>query len=367
VSGTDLALAIGLILLVAAVSAALFWAHLRYWERRLGVLLPYAEEQRIATPDGTFIELRRLARLAPPSELPPVVLVHGLGANHRNNDLHPDHSLARHLSELGRDVWLLTLRSGLSQRTRAENRVVRFAAMVRHDLPLAVSAVLARSGAQRIDYVGFSMGGMLLYAALGHSLPEEQLRRVVIIGSPAVLRPPFKLRLPQFLARLPVWMIPSTRLRLLARSGAFAVEWLRTPLHRVVFNPANVAPGVARMSLVNVIEDVPGPLNLDFLAWMASADGRLRLDGQDVLERLSQVRLPVLFFAGAADWLAPPSAVRAAFDAWGAEHGAVDKRLIVLGKQHGSQADYGHGDLAVGQHVKQDLFEPISEFLGATS
>lgn len=363
VSSTELALALALVVLVAALSAVLFWAHLRYWERRLGVRVDYAEEHRIATPDGTFIELRRLQPAGRPTELPPVMLVHGLGANHRNNDLHPDHSLARHLSQLGRDVWLVTLRSGLSRRTRAETRIVRFAAMVRHDLPLALDTVLAQSGAARADYVGFSMGGMLLYAALGVSLPEERLRRVVIIGSPAVVRSPLPLPLPAFLARLPAWAIPTARLRLMARSGAFASEWLRTPLHHMVFNPGNVAPGIARMSLVNVIEDVPGPLNLDFVAWAVSPDGRLRLDGEDVLDRLGRVRLPALFFAGAADRLAPPASVRAAFDAWGCEHGEAPRRFVVLGKELGSHDDYGHGDLAVGRHVHEDLFQPIADFL----
>jgi pimeloyl-ACP methyl ester carboxylesterase len=240
---------------------------------------------------------------------------------------------------------------------------VRFAAMVRHDLPLAAARVLEATGASQIDYVGFSMGGMLLYAALGRTLPEEQLRRVVIIGSPAVVRTPLSRLLPRFLARIPAWMVPTARLRLLARSGAFAAEWLRTPLHHVVFNPHNVAPGIARMSLVNVIEDVPGPLNLDFLAWAVSPDGRLRLDGVDVLERLSAVRIPALFFAGAADKLAPPDAVRVAFDAWGSDHD-VDKRFVVLGCEQGCDHDYGHGDLAVGRGAKRDLFEPIGDFVG---
>ena len=35
------------------------------------------------------------------------------------------------------------------------------------------------------------------------------------------------------------------RMRLGARMYAFAVEWLHTPLHRIVYNPANVAPGLA--------------------------------------------------------------------------------------------------------------------------
>jgi pimeloyl-ACP methyl ester carboxylesterase len=365
VSDTELALLVLVIVLLGAVSGALWWAHLRFWERRLGVIVPYAEERRIATPDGTYIELRRLSPIGEHESRPPIVLVHGLGANHRNYDLNEDLSLARHLSVAGRDVWLVTLRSGLSRRTRAETRVVRFAAMVHHDLPLAVSTVLEATGAEQVDYIGFSMGGMLLYAAIGHTLPEAQLRRVVIIGSPGLVRSPLGLPLPRFFGRLPAWLIPTARLRLLARSGAFASEWLRTPLHHVIFNPRNVAPGIARMSLVNVIEDVPGPLNLDFLIWAASSDGRLRLDGQDVLERLARVRCPALFFAGAADRIAPPAAVRAAYDAWGSAVDGGMKQFVVLGSEFGSEADYGHGDLAVGRHAKRDLFLPIDVFLGA--
>ena len=65
---------------------------------------------RRSLPDGAPSGSREI--------LPPVLLVHGVGANHRNNDLHPDFSLARHLAALGRDVWLLTLRSGLGRWSR---------------------------------------------------------------------------------------------------------------------------------------------------------------------------------------------------------------------------------------------------------
>src|SRR6185295_5135708 len=148
--------------------------HLGYWSRKLGVRMPYELEERLNTPDGAAIELRRLPPASTPSgpplsELPPILLVHGLGANHRNTDLLPDHSLARHLSARGRDVWLVTLRSGLERLARAQQRKVRFRAMVEHDLPLAIDTVLAKTGQRALDYVGFSMGGMLLYAALGNT------------------------------------------------------------------------------------------------------------------------------------------------------------------------------------------------------
>lgn len=72
--------------------------------------------------------------------------------------------------------------------------------------------------------------------------------------------------------------------------------------------------------------------------------------------------MPAVFFAGVADRLAPPESVRAAFEAWGAKTGA-DKCFVLLGREHGAHGDYGHGDLAVGQHAREDLFEPIGAFL----
>jgi hypothetical protein len=151
-------------------------------------------------------------------------------------------------------------------------------------------------------------------------------------------------------------------LRGAARARASAASRLRTFAHHWVFNPDNVAKGVASSALVNVIEDVPGPLNLDFATWASSLDGRITFEGKPVLDHLGELSIPIVFFAGAADRLAPPSSVRAAFDAWG-ERTGVHKRFVLLSRENGAKADYGHGDLAVGSHVKEEIFEPLAQFL----
>ncbi|MGK3997218.1 esterase/lipase family protein [Sorangium sp. So ce1024] len=354
--GAYLLVALALVVLAAIA----LWAHLYYWVKRLTLPLDYCVEEVLRTEDGAPIELRRVPRppgAAAQPDLPPIVLVHGLAANHRNQDIHPDYSLARHLAALGRDVWLLTLRSGRLL-TRLERRSVRFSAMVRYDLPCAFEAILKRTGARALDYVGFSMGGMLLYAALGRTVPEQLVRRVVIVGSPGRLAA--SARLMRF---LPGRLLPGVPLRLMARSVAFASEWLPTPIHHAVANPRNVPPGVTRIALVNCIEDIPAALNADFAAWMAS-DGEIRVDGERVLDGLASVSAPALFIAGSADRIAPVSSVRAAFDAWGRDHPETPKRFLVLGRDFGAREDYGHGDLAVGAYTGAELFEPIARFLG---
>jgi pimeloyl-ACP methyl ester carboxylesterase len=355
-------IATGSLVVLALLGWLLVWASVRSH----GVSLAYDLEERLPTADGSFIELRRLPSPAEARDLPPVLLVHGLGANHRNNDLTEDLSLARFLQKRGRDVWLLTLRSGLARRTFADVRRTRFEAMVKQDLPLAIREVLARTQAKQLDYVGFSMGGMLLYAAIGTTVPVESFHKVAIIGSPAIVRSPLPLPLPRIVGRIPAQLFPTVRLRWAARAGAFAASRMRTFAHHWVFNPDNVGKGVTGSALVNVIEDVPGPLNLDFATWASSVDGRITFEGRPVLERLGDLTVPVVFFAGSADRLAPPAAVRAAFEHWG-ENTSVDKRFVLLSRETGAKADYGHGDLAVGSHAKEEVFEPLAAFLEGES
>src|SRR4030095_14419776 len=110
--------------------------------------------------------------------------------------------------------------------------------------------VLERTGHRALDYVGFSMGGMLLYAALGHSIDETKLRRAVVIGSPVVVKSPWPV--PRWLLRVPLALIPTFRFRFLGRLGAFAIEWAKTPFHRLLLNPENCAPGISRHALMNL-------------------------------------------------------------------------------------------------------------------
>ncbi len=347
----------GAALLIFAVAT---WLHVRFWTRRLWHELPYASLERIATPDGSAFDLRRIPSSAPRGnpdpnvQQPPVLIVHGLAANHRNDDLDDEASLARHLARSGRDVWLITLRSGRGDLSWAEARNAHFTAMVENDIPQAVAAVLERTGTKRLDYVGFSMGGMLAYASLGTTVPVEQIRRVVIVGSPALVRLPV---LP-FVRGLPGWIAPMVPFRFLSRLYSPAVEWFTTPIHRIPINPDNVQPGKLRRTMVMMLEDVPAALNRELASW-AFSDGRIRVHGTDALDNVARLQLPVRFFAGAADHVAPARSVRAAFEAWGSS----DKDFVLLGTAHGYVADYGHGDLAIGRHAATEVFTPIERFL----
>lgn len=338
------------------------WLHLLYWGRRLTLGLPYAELHRIATDDGSAIELRRIA--SPSSALPPVLLVHGVGANHRNLDLDDRSSLARHLARAGRDVWLVTLRCGRTRHAWRERPVLHFAAMVAHDLPVAVREVRARTGSATLDYVGFSMGGMLLYAALTRTVDPSVLRRVAIIGSPARVAPP--LRWLRIFAFWPMALVPRLPFRALAHLFAFLIEWVRTPLHDVVTDLRNLPRGATRLALWNMIEDVPARLSADFARW-GLGDGDIRVAGERGVDHLRALRIPARFIAGAADKLGMPDAVAHGFAMWGADVPDVEKDFRVLGRATGHTYDYAHGDLCIGTDVATAVNEPVAEFLARAS
>ena len=345
---------------LVTVGLAVRW-QIRRAIRAYRVELPYVSKDRLQTDDGATIELRRLPGGGAGV---PVLLVHGVGANHRNMDFHPDNSLARHLAAAGRDVWLLTLRSGFRGRSQAQTRQVSFESMVHHDLPHGIATVLERTGAAELDYVGFSMGGMLLYAALGRTVHAAQVRRVVIIGSPGVVASPF---FPGLLSYLRVPWLPTLYLDVGASLTAAVSEWVKTPLHDLFYDPAMAEPGWTQNALVDMIVDIPGRLSADF-ARMATGDGQIRLsDGKAALDGLRPLRIPARFFAGAGDLIAPPSAVAVAFRAWAADHDDVDKLLSVLGVEQGAAGDYGHGDLALGHKLDLDLYAPVQAFLCASA
>ncbi len=329
------------------------WAHVAFWRRKLSLPLTYDEELRVPVDGNSWCELRRL-KPATPSALPPVLMVHGIAINHRNIDAREDVSLARAMRDTGRDVWLLTLRSGRRDLTWRERHSIDFTTLAQHDIPQAITTVLAKTGAKQLDYLGFSMGGMLAYAAFGRTVPLEQIRRVVIMGSPGIVGAVLPgTKIAAQIGRVWKPIVPS---RLFTSLFAFVAEIVVTPLQHLFLNPHNNLPGLLHTFMIDATADIPGPLGMNMVQW-AAKDGVVRFAGEPVLPGLAQVHAPVLFLAGGADKLGTPKSLRAAYEAW-----AGPKQFILLAKSAGFSADYGHMDMVTGPQAPAEVFQPIIRF-----
>ena len=159
------------------------------------IVAPHAADAPVVwvdTEDGAQIALQR--HVTPGG--PPIVLCHGISSNHHFWDLAPDRSLALDLHARGYDVWNLDLRGhGFAERLRSGKRQRgrwTIDDYGRHDLPAAFAHVLDATGAERLAFVGHSMGGMVLALYLTEA-PDPPLSSAVVVASPLDFTEPDRL------------------------------------------------------------------------------------------------------------------------------------------------------------------------------
>jgi pimeloyl-ACP methyl ester carboxylesterase len=346
------------LLLAAAVAALAIWAHYRFWSWRLW--LPPPEDERLAAPtrDGWSLALHRRR---PRGEVRPVpvLLLHGIAANHACMDFGMDRlSLAAHLAEAGFDCFSLDLRGhGGSRPAGRARRRWSFDTYVEEDVPAAVEAVLRATGARQVAIVGHSQGALLGMAAC--AALRDRVAALVAIAGPVHFQTQ---RLLAFAARFGfVW--GGKLNRFLARSFAPFAGWWHPPVSQVAWNANNVDGPVYRRVLVNVVEDIPLGVLRQFGDWIRTDTWRSRDGAVDYRAALPACRQPALFVAAVDDVIAPPGVVRAAYEAWGAAPAA--KALFVAGRQSGCECEYGHSDLLFGRSAPDDVFPHIASWLAS--
>ncbi len=299
------------------------------------------------TEDGWRNELRHYAG---PGD--PVVMIHGMAANHYNFDYRPEVSLAAALQGRGFDVWVPELRGdpGATPPSRLASRNFDFDDFARLDVPAAIEAVRGATGARKVHLVGHSMGGMLIYAALTQELPVES---GVAISSPGRFR---DLQAMQRLIRMTPLFTQHLGLTP-SRLGVTLTRPLRLrgPFIKRLGNPENLDWPLVKGMGQNAIVDLPRDVSRQVILWLRTGE-LVSTEGEPWL---TPSRVPMLVLAGSQDYVAPPSDVAHAC--------TVLKRCSYqeIGLETGYEADYGHIDIVVGEHAAQEVFPLIGDFLGA--
>lgn len=285
----------------------------------------------------------------------PVLLCHGLGANRLTFDIDPHYSLARWLVEQGFDVYAVDLRGhGLSEKPGqhpARRWGWGFNAYCELDIPAAINAVLARSGANQLHFIGHSMGGILLYCH--GALDGRHVRSGITMGSSldysnstsffhhiAPLAP---------LSRA----LPSVPLHWPALFSSWASRFHRGFIDPVLVGRDNVDLDVYRKMAANVMHAVSARVLRDMAAAI-TGEGLRTSWNERYQDRLQEkgYPFPVLAMSGTADIQCPPD-VSARF---GTAH-------QVFGKAHGHREDYGHDDLIMGRHAPSEVWPVVHDWL----
>jgi len=328
------------------------------------------------TADGWRLGVRHLrpARYDPGKD--PVVLCHGLGLNGTFWTL-TDDNLARQLVDRGYEVFIVDMRgSGASHRIGTVGWVnsglrqtfLREIASsdwtmddeARFDVPAILEHVGRTTGHARVNWVGHSLGGMLMFPFLERSPMAPRIANFVAMGSPACVA-----RAPQ------TKMLNANRnLRKLlsalstgraARPLSVARPSILAHVDKFYYTAANVDRATIDRFYGFTLED-PGPGALKQLdaylehGHLVSADRKV-----DYFENLDLVTTPILMVAGEGDVLADIDSTQRTFD----RIASADKTLARYGRRDGHRADYGHCDLVWSRHAPKEIFPDVIDWLDA--
>jgi pimeloyl-ACP methyl ester carboxylesterase len=312
------------------------------------------------TPDRWDIALHHYA--GERADLPAVILCPGYACNRNFLDFDERYSLARFLARRGFDAWVLELRGhGYSEPAGGRSsRGWTFDDLVQFDVPTAVTHVRARCAGRRLVWVGHSMGGMVMYAALGQNpTVQESLAGLVTLASPIA----FPAVASQVMRSLGELFLRLPLPEVLPQHGALVAIWTAigwTPrATEIGMNPSNVDHGVFGEALRRSICNVPRTMLRQLAQWSLTGEFRSCDRRTDYRANLSRIRTPMFIIAGAADRLASPEMVRYAYDRISSSR----KQYREFAARRGDSADYGHIDLIFGRHAPDEVFPPIGAWI----
>jgi pimeloyl-ACP methyl ester carboxylesterase len=326
------------------------------------------------TKDGWKLGIRQLAPDHPDPEKLPVVLCHGLGLNGTFWTITDSH-LPQQLVARGYRVYICDLRgSGASQRLGRIGRVnaalrqtpflelgeARWNVddLVRYDVPAVLDYVKADSGSDRVNWVGHSLGGMLMFAFLETDPQPWRIANFVGMGSTIILAdaPEKDMLQANRALRMLLTIVSTGRM---ARPMMYRRPPGLSDVDRFYYTAPNVDKRTIDRFYGYTLEN-PGRGALRQLdpylefGHFYSADRRT-----DYSKLLGRVTTPTLLVAGEGDIMSSISSTYLTFNGIA----SPDKSMLLFGKKHGHVDDYGHCDLVWSRYAPVELFPPVVDWL----
>ncbi|HND32354.1 MAG TPA: alpha/beta fold hydrolase [Myxococcota bacterium] len=284
---------------------------------------------------------------------PPVLLVHGMSANHYNFDHEERVSLAVALQKKGWDVWVPELRGdpgAVPPRGMSAREATRygFDDHARKDIPAILEGLQRWTGHKRFAWVGHSMGGMLLYATLREQ--PEAIAAGVAVAAPATLQRPYPYQ--QQAGKFAFLMGGGGRISSAALFRLLRPIGPRNMFLRVIANPDNMEWPFGWELAEEALVPLSKTLIRDAARWLKAGE----LVDEVGKSYLSDATVPMLVMGGTADHLVPWMDVASACKHY------QPCRFEKLGKPK-YRVDYGHIDALISPSATYEIFPMIEAFL----
>jgi len=310
------------------------------------------EFERVAyrTPDGWRCALTRYPA-APGTPGEPILLATGLALNPLSVDYKPDVSLVRHLQKSGFDVFVFGHRADALAGPPTTPTPFDVDTLVEDDLSIAVDRVLDLTGFDRVGWIGFGFGGVLLYHHLARVGDPDRFFGAVTVGTPA------RFEASRSVARQARWLsrlLPDT----VELPTEWALRWL-SPGASAETNSdarswAQTTEGPRLRGLMrHGVTDLHGGVAKQLARWVASGHIADRTGAIDSLTALTGTKFPLLTIGADGDSVAPPSTVWAISEYWDQE--ALETLEL--------DTSWGHVDMLAAERAPNEVFEPVIDFL----
>lgn len=327
------------------------------------------------TKDGWMLAVRRIRPDSPNPAKLPVVLCHGLGLNGTFWTITDDH-LPGQLAARGYEVFIVDMRgSGGSHRVGLPgqlNRALR-QTLIRevggrdwnvddqalYDVPAILDHVARETGSDRVNWVGHSLGGMLMFPYLELSPRADRIANFVDMGGVAmVVETPDIREMRRANRGLRVLSLAVSTGRL-GRPMMYGRLPAMEKIDRFYYTSANVDKRTVSRFYGYTLED-PGAGALEQLDPYLNSGRMLSADRSiDYASGLDRVTTPTLMVAGEGDIMADIPSTILTFNALG----SPDKTLMRFGRLDGHLADYGHCDLVWSRNAPREVFPPVIDWL----
>lgn len=328
----------------------------------------------VRTRDGWLLGVRHYRPNHPDPAKLPVVLCHGLGLNATFWTI-TEHHLPEQLTQAGYEVFVYDCRS--SGRSAPE-KYVRLNETLRqtpfrergechwttddqafYDIPAILEHVRKRTGKEQVNWVGHSLGGMLMFTFLEFHPERHRIANFVGMGSTAVV---FPTKDSEQMAQANVGLRVLSKLISTSRISR-PMRFGRPPglatIDRFYYTRDNVERVTVDRFYGYALED-PGPAALKQLMPYLGEGRFLSADGKtDYSANLDRITTPTLFIAGEGDIMADLPSKRWTFDHLSSQ----DKTFMVFGRSSGYELNYGHCDLVWAKSAPQEIFPEIVRWL----